>query len=71
MCRCRVPSGTDHLCPVLCNWQVLGELLQPDERLLVAKGGKGGNGIRAPSRENRQAELAREIKLARVCFLEM
>ncbi|KAI8469774.1 MAG: GTP-binding protein Obg/CgtA [Monoraphidium minutum] len=44
---------------------VLGELLQPGQRLLVAKGGKGGGGVRAPSREQRQREINREAKLAK------
>lgn len=44
----------------------MGELLQPGQRLLVAKGGKGGAGVRAPSRERKQRDLARELKFARV-----
>ncbi len=46
--------------------QVIGELLQPGQRLLVAKGGKGGAGVRAPSRERKQQDLAREMKYAKV-----
>jgi hypothetical protein len=50
--------------PLPC--QVIGELLQPGQRLLVAKGGKGGAGVRAPSRDDNKASLAREMKMAQV-----
>jgi GTPase involved in cell partitioning and DNA repair len=45
---------------------VLGELLQPGERLLLAKGGKGGVGVRAPSRLQKQRDLQRELRTAEV-----
>ena len=45
--------------------QLVGELLQPGQRLLVAKGGKGGAGVRAPSREAKQRDLEREMRRAR------
>lgn len=47
--------------------QVLGEVLQPGDRLLVAKGGKGGMGVRAPSRVQKQRQLQKEIKNVEVC----
>jgi hypothetical protein len=45
---------------------VLGELLQPGQRLLVAEGGKGGAGVVAPSRLEKQRDLQRELKAAAV-----
>lgn len=46
--------------------QVLGEVLQPGDRVLVAKGGKGGMGITAPSKMQKQKELRQEFKTAAV-----
>lgn len=54
------------ICHVL---QVLGEVLQPGDRVLVAKGGKGGMGIKAPSKIQKQKELRKELKTAAVgCY---
>ena len=53
------------LCAVLC--QVLGEVIQPGERLVVAEGGKGGRGVVAPSRIQKQTELKKEYERAQVC----
>lgn len=55
----------DMLCGVLC--QVLGEVIQPGERLVVAEGGKGGRGVVAPSRIQKQTELKKEYERAQVC----
>lgn len=41
-------------------------MIQPGERLLVAHGGKGGRGVVAPSRMQKQKDLSKEIKLAQV-----
>lgn len=49
-----------------CFAQVLGEVLQPGDRLLVAHGGKGGRGVVAPSRIQKQQELKKEYKRAQV-----
>jgi GTPase involved in cell partitioning and DNA repair len=46
--------------------QLLGEVVQPGDRILVAKGGKGGMGVVAPSRGQKQRDLQREIKAAKV-----
>ncbi len=46
--------------------QVLGELIQPGSRLLVAAGGRGGAGVRAPSHMQRISDTRRELKAARV-----
>ena len=46
--------------------QVLGEVLQPGDRLVVVQGGKGGRGVVAPSRLQKQKELAKEYKRAQV-----
>jgi len=59
-----VAASASH--PVHQTAQVIGELLQPGQRLLVAKGGKGGAGVRAPSKEQRQNDINRELKYARV-----
>jgi hypothetical protein len=45
---------------------VLGEVLQPGDRVLVAKGGKGGSGLVAPSRLQKQRDLSKEFKQAQV-----
>jgi hypothetical protein len=55
----------DVLCAVLC--QVLGEVIQPGDRLVVAEGGKGGRGVVAPSRIQKQTELKKEYERAQVC----
>lgn len=49
-----------------CLLQLLGEVVQPGDRILVAKGGKGGMGVTAPSRGQKQRDLQREIKAAEV-----
>lgn len=41
-------------------------MLQPGDRLVVATGGKGGQGVVAPSRVQKQKELAKEFKQAQV-----
>jgi hypothetical protein len=41
-------------------------VVQPGDRILVAKGGKGGMGVTAPSRGQKQRDLLREIKAAEV-----
>jgi hypothetical protein len=46
--------------------QLLGEVVQPGDRILVAKGGKGGMGVRAPSRGQKQRDLQREMRAAQV-----
>jgi hypothetical protein len=46
--------------------QVLGEVLQPGDRLVVAFGGKGGRGVVAPSRMQKQKEMVKEQKRAQV-----
>jgi hypothetical protein len=46
--------------------QVLGEVIQPGERLLVAHGGKGGRGVVAPSRMQKQKDLSKDLKMAQV-----
>jgi hypothetical protein len=46
--------------------QVLGEVIQPGERLLVAHGGKGGRGVVAPSRMQKQQDLSKDLKMAQV-----
>jgi hypothetical protein len=51
---------------LLLYLQLLGEVVQPGDRILVAKGGKGGMGVRAPSRGQKQRDLQREIKAAEV-----
>lgn len=53
-------------CTAVPLLQVLGEVLQPGERLLVAHGGKGGRGVVAPSRLQKQQELKKEYKRAQV-----
>lgn len=42
----------------------LGELLNPGDRLLVARGGRGGKGVRAPSREQKVGEQQRAWRKA-------
>eukprot|EP00878_Enallax_costatus_P028247 GHUV01030493.1.p1 GENE.GHUV01030493.1~~GHUV01030493.1.p1 ORF type:complete len:138 (+),score=26.86 GHUV01030493.1:294-707(+) len=57
-------SPQDTSCVVAA--QVLGEVLQPGDRVLVAKGGKGGAGITAPSRVQKQKDLRKELQTAAV-----
>jgi hypothetical protein len=45
---------------------LLGEVVQPGDRILVALGGKGGMGVTAPLRGQKQRDLQREIKAAEV-----
>eukprot|EP00879_Flechtneria_rotunda_P016960 GHRR01017756.1.p1 GENE.GHRR01017756.1~~GHRR01017756.1.p1 ORF type:complete len:501 (+),score=174.15 GHRR01017756.1:298-1800(+) len=58
-----VPPGT--VIKRKSTGQVLGEVIQPSDRVLVAKGGKGGLGVRAPSRLQKQRELHKELENAR------
>ncbi|KAG2454168.1 hypothetical protein HYH02_001203 [Chlamydomonas schloesseri] len=44
---------------------LLGELLQPGQRLVVARGGAGGHGVMAPSREQNRARVSRAEREAR------
>ncbi|KAG2432607.1 hypothetical protein HXX76_008947 [Chlamydomonas incerta] len=44
---------------------LLGELLQPGQRLVVARGGAGGHGVMAPSREQNLARVSRAEREAR------
>ena len=37
------------------------------DSLLVAKGGKGGAGVKAPTREANQRDFHRQMKMAEVC----
>ncbi|WIA30129.1 hypothetical protein OEZ86_000222 [Tetradesmus obliquus] len=57
-----VPPGT--VVKRKSTGQLLGEVVQPGDRILVAKGGKGGMGMTAPSRGQKQRDLQREIKAA-------
>lgn len=50
----------------LIKKQVLGEVLQPGDRVVVAHGGTGGRGVVAPSRLQKQKELDKEYKRAQV-----
>ncbi|KXZ50121.1 hypothetical protein GPECTOR_18g95 [Gonium pectorale] len=50
---------------------LLGELLQPGQRLTVARGGAGGHGVVAPSRQQRQARLSRAEREARAKGVEV
>jgi GTPase involved in cell partitioning and DNA repair len=46
------------------NGAVVGELLNPGDRLVVARGGRGGAGVVAPSREAKQRDTRRELRRA-------
>jgi len=57
-----VPPGTE-VRKKRGNW-LLGELLQPGDSLVVARGGKGGLGVVAPSREQKIRRAAKAQKRA-------
>lgn len=46
------------------NGAVVGELLVPGDRLVVARGGRGGAGVVAPSRESKQRDARRQLRRA-------
>ncbi|GLI65333.1 hypothetical protein VaNZ11_008876, partial [Volvox africanus] len=50
---------------------LLGELLQPGQRLTVVTGGKGGHGVVAPSRQQRQARITRAERDAKSKGVEL
>ncbi|GIL76793.1 hypothetical protein Vretifemale_6265 [Volvox reticuliferus] len=50
---------------------LLGELLQPGQRLTVVTGGKGGHGVVAPSRQQRQARVTRAEREAKSKGVEL
>ncbi|KAG1673633.1 hypothetical protein FOA52_013297 [Chlamydomonas sp. UWO 241] len=58
----RVPPGT--VVKRKATGKTLGELVQPGDRIVVAKGGPGGRGGIMPSKEANQRELAKQYKLA-------
>jgi hypothetical protein len=46
--------------------QFLGELLSPGDRLLVVRGGRGGRGVQAPSRQKRLRDHSRQLRKSQV-----
>jgi len=58
----RVPPGT--VVRRKGSGATVGELLQPGERLVVARGGRGGAGVVAPSRETKQRASQRAERRA-------
>lgn len=65
----RVPPGT--VVKKKNNAGILGELVNPGDRLVVARGGKGGAGVRAPPKDAVLRERAREAKAARESGAEL
>ena len=57
-----VPPGT--VVKRKSNGVMLGELLSPGDSLVVARGGEGGRGVRAPTRESNQREMKKQFELA-------